>query len=625
MLHKFSELLTVLRQIVCTAAASIIIAAMTLLSGGGPAWAGDFAEVSDTRARSELIFTPNREAARGACSDGWAYNWRSTGRASLCLESDGCLWRKFESTDGKKPQQKVAKVDPSDVDRKYKPQFVNYMSRFILNFDPRWKGWWEIRQQALSPKLTEKQVSEVMRKELRRFAGSVEYGLASYPGKDGAERLASEMMLHYGDLGKEPRHHLAIAFSILDADYQPVEAIKALSKGSGTVVVSSVPPGEEQVMKDALRASFTTPLTDKGFPPLMPDSVSLVRSEVGFELPVKDLIEGLDPSGAFLGDTSLGVVKRERPMEPVVYATMGFAGMVCCAFMHGLVVPIDVVKTRMQTTPGRYKSLVDGVQKIWKEEGLKGVAAGFGPTIAGYSIYGVTVYPGYEMFKRIFISAVGEANDAVFHVPLVLAAASSATIIACLAVCPAEVTRIRMVSNPGFADGGGGLAVAMKIVEDEGFFRGLYEGFAFLVTRQVLFGMVKFLVFDLLASWIFATFPVMGSTTFLSLTVSLISGAVAGVGSTIVSQPADTVLTKMKENSSVDAATVVIDIWQRRGPIGFFDGITSRCVWAGTIISGQFLIYDIFKNLFQITNDDLLLFLDVLGSIELGSMLTGLP
>ncbi|KAJ1481170.1 hypothetical protein T484DRAFT_1808405 [Baffinella frigidus] len=56
-----------------------------------------------------------------------------------------------------------------------------------------------------------------------------------------------------------------------------------------------------------------------------------------------------------------------------------------------------------------------------------------------------------------------------------------------------------------------------------------------------------------------------------------------------------------------------------RGPSG------SRCVWAGTIISGQFLIYDIFKNLFQITNDDLLLFLDVLGSIELGSMLTGLP
>jgi solute carrier family 25 (mitochondrial phosphate transporter), member 3 len=129
---------------------------------------------------------------------------------------------------------------------------------------------------------------------------------------------------------------------------------------------------------------------------------------------------------------------------------------------------------------------------------------------------------------------------------------------------------------------------------------------------QVLFGMIKFLVFDLLASWIFSTFPVMGSTTFLSLTVS------------IVSQPADKVLTKMKENSSIDAATVVIDIWQRRGAKGFFDGLLSRCVWAGTIISGQFLIYDILKNLFQITNEDLLLFLDVIGSIEIGSVLTNL-
>ena len=29
------------------------------------------------------------------------------------------------------------------------------------------------------------QVAEVMKKELRKFAGSVEFGLASYPGRDG--------------------------------------------------------------------------------------------------------------------------------------------------------------------------------------------------------------------------------------------------------------------------------------------------------------------------------------------------------------------------------------------------------------------------------------------------------
>lgn len=44
-----------------------------------------------------------------------------------------------------------------------------------------------------------------------------------------------------------------------------------------------------------------------------------------------------------------------------------------------------------------------------------------------------------------------------------------------------------------------------------------------------------------------------------------------------------------------------------------------RCVWAGTIIAGQFLFYDLFKNILQVTSEDLTLFLDVLGSIKLAA------
>jgi len=50
----------------------------------------------------------------------------------------------------------------------------------------------------------------------------------------------------------------------------------------------------------------------------------------------------------------------------------------------------------------------------------------------------------------------------------------------------------------------------------------------------------------------------------------------------------------------------------------------SRCVWAGAIIAGQFLLYEVCKGVFQITADDLSLFLDVIGSIELGSGMAGL-
>lgn len=65
---------------------------------------------------------------------------------------------------------------------------------------------------------------------------------------------------------------------------------------------------------------------------------------------------------------------------------------------------------------------------------------GMGPTLVGYLWYGITVYPGYELFKRLFIGMVGPLNAALFRVPLVLAAGASATCFACIGVCPAEVS-----------------------------------------------------------------------------------------------------------------------------------------------------------------------------------------
>jgi len=250
------------------------------------------------------------------------------------------------------------------------------------------------------------------------FAGSVEYGLRSYVGRDGTERLVQELALHYRDLGTEPQRHLAIAFALLNVDEQPVTQIKALLHCEASVIVSSFEPAELKHLEEALQSSLAAPLRDSGFPPLLPRGVPLLRLSDGLTLPVA--CGGVDTTNVLsnlLGEHPLGVVKRERPIEPSVYTVMGFAGLVCCAFMHGLVVPIDVVKTRMQTTPGRYRDLGDGVRKIWNEEGFQGITSGWAPTLLGYSAYGVTVYPGYELFKRVFISAVGEANDAMYSAP----------------------------------------------------------------------------------------------------------------------------------------------------------------------------------------------------------------
>lgn len=82
---------------------------------------------------------------------------------------------------------------------------------------------------------------------------------------------------------------------------------------------------------------------------------------------------------------------------------------------------------------------LSGWPSLCLQEGLMMLMQGFGPTLAGYLWYGITVYPGYELFKRLFVELVGPLNAALFRVPLVLAAGATATCFACIGVCPAEV------------------------------------------------------------------------------------------------------------------------------------------------------------------------------------------
>src|SRR5210317_368025 len=60
------------------------------------------------------------------------------------------------------------------------------------------------------------------------------------------------------------------------------------------------------------------------------------------------------------------------------------AGGSCAAISHGITTPIDVVKTRMQSNPEKYKSLFPATATIIKEEGAATLCKGLGPTLVGY-------------------------------------------------------------------------------------------------------------------------------------------------------------------------------------------------------------------------------------------------
>jgi len=194
-----------------------------------------------------------------------------------------------------------------------------------------------------------------------------------------------------------------------------------------------------------------------------------------------------------------------------------FAGAISCSVTHSLVVPLDVIKTCMQTIPGLGPAAA--AAHIMREKGSRALLHGLGPTAIGYCLQGGAKFGGYEglklVGKQLFWERDGvihEPRTLVARLPLMLSAAGIAELGACLLLCPLEtgacalpVPRRAWPLGPAQRGpacltsplaraaklriqtemGSGGLArVLSGIVREDGF-KALYRGFTPIALRQV--------------------------------------------------------------------------------------------------------------------------------------------
>lgn len=261
--------------------------------------------------------------------------------------------------------------------------------------------------------------------------------------------------------------------------------------------------------------------------------------------------------------------------------------------------PVDVVKTRIQLDPIKYnRGLIGGFSQVIAEEGMIGLATGLGPTVVGYFIQGWFKFGGVEFFKIQIANAVGEQSAWDNRTNIYLGASAMAEFIADIFLCPLEATRIRLVSNPSYADGLFG--AASKLVREEGVLRGWYSGFGPILFKQVPYTMAKFAVQGKAAEVIATNFvgkkveELVGSTKLL---VALGSGVIAGVAAAIISHPADTLLSKVNKAGAGGEGSIMTRLGRIAAEIGFVKlatvGLGARCVMIGTLTAGQFLLFDI--------------------------------
>ncbi|KAF9085792.1 mitochondrial phosphate carrier protein [Mortierella sp. AD031] len=268
------------------------------------------------------------------------------------------------------------------------------------------------------------------------------------------------------------------------------------------------------------------------------------------------------------------------PTGANLYGRFALAGAICCGVIHGALTPVDVVKTRMQLDSVKYnKGMVSAFRQVVRSEGAGALMTGFGPTFIGYFLQGGFKFGGYEFWKKTIIDKIGFVAD--------------------IALCPLEATRIRLVSQPTFATGL--ISGFNRIRAEEGVVRGFYSGFGPIVLKQVPYTMAKFVVYER------ATEAIMkqlggdhGSFSPSALTaIDLAAGLTAGFAAAVVSQPADTLLSKINKSSGTGPVmTRLTGLARELGFRGLFLGLGPRIIMVGTLTALQFGLYGELKRVF---------------------------
>lgn len=263
-------------------------------------------------------------------------------------------------------------------------------------------------------------------------------------------------------------------------------------------------------------------------------------------------------------------------------------GILSCGLTHALVVPLDLVKCRLQVNPEKYKNVGNGFKVTIAEEGLMGLTKGWAPTLMGYSAQGCFKFGLYELFKLKYSVIVGEENAYLYRTYIYLIASASAEFFADIALAPFEAAKVKIQTTTGFANTF--REAVPKMMQDEGY-GAFYKSLVPLWMRQIPYTMMKFSCFEKTVELLYKNVvpkPRSECNKAEQLAVTFVAGYIAGVFCAVVSHPADVVVSKLNQAKGSSA----LDIAKSLGFMGMWNGLTPRIIMIGTLTALQWFIYD---------------------------------
>ncbi|CAN1824922.1 Mitochondrial phosphate carrier protein 1, mitochondrial [Linum perenne] len=252
--------------------------------------------------------------------------------------------------------------------------------------------------------------------------------------------------------------------------------------------------------------------------------------------------------------------------------------MVSAGTTHLAITPLDVVKVNMQLSPIKYPSIYTCFSSLLREQGPCTFWRGWGSKLFGYGLQGGCRFGLYEYFKTLYsnlIPADYQRNRSVVF----FTSSATAELFANLCLCPFEAIKVQVQAQPGFA-------------------RGLIDGFPRIYASEGLFGyfsMVMFSTFEHSVDILYR--KVMKArkedcSKGWQLGITCMAGYAAGSVGSLVSNPADNLVTHLYNNNNNNNNRAVKKI----GCLNLFTrSLPIRVLLVGPVVTLQWLLFDTIK------------------------------
>ncbi|KAG0614413.1 hypothetical protein M758_6G174700 [Ceratodon purpureus] len=272
------------------------------------------------------------------------------------------------------------------------------------------------------------------------------------------------------------------------------------------------------------------------------------------------------------------------------YAACAVGGMISAGSVHFLITPFDMLKVNMQADPLKYRSILSGFGVVYREQGMGGMWKGWGSKLLGYSAQGACKFGLYEYFKKFYADMAGPEFTRANSTAIFAAGSLSAQVIADVALCPFESVKVRVQTGyaKGLVDG------FPRMYRAEGL-AGLYRGLPPLWGRNIPFAMLMFSTFEHSVDFLYNKVlqrPKNDCSRVQQLGVTCAAGYMSGVTGTLISNPADNLITAINNEKGL----TMVQAAKRIGVAGLFTrSLPLRMMVVGPMITAQWFCYDTLK------------------------------